>query len=116
MHKFVYENDYEGQLNTKIEFTIPSDASLTDMLEQFQYYLKGVGFHIDGNIDIVPEHSFDDTVRFDEYGNYGENNPPVGDSPVFEKGYPSYDAVNRDYRDVKITYSGEPVYTGPYQK
>lgn len=29
--------------------------------------------------------------RFDEYGNYGENNPPV-----FEKGYPSYEAVNNE--------------------
>ena len=34
--------------------------------------------------------------RFDEYGHYGENNPPVGyeSAPVFEKGYPSYEAVN----------------------
>jgi len=32
---------------------------------------------------------------FDEYGNYGENNPPV-----FEKGYPSYEAVNRDPNEI----------------
>lgn len=78
MHKFVYENDYEGQLSTTVEFTVPSDADLNDMLEQFEYYLKAIGFSFDGNVDIVPEHSFDDTVR----------------EPVFEKGYPSYDAVN----------------------
>lgn len=69
MHKFVYENDYEGQLNTKVEFCVPSDADLTDMLEQFEHYLKAIGFSFDGNIDIVPEHSFDDTVRFNEYDN-----------------------------------------------
>jgi len=69
MHKFVYENDYEEQLSTKVEFTIPSDADLSDMLENFQYYLQAIGFHIDGNVDIVPEHSFDDTVRFNEYDN-----------------------------------------------
>jgi len=54
MHKFVYENDYEGQLSTKVEFTIPSDASLDDMLEEFQNYLKATGFVFDGNVDIVP--------------------------------------------------------------
>ena len=63
MHKFSYENDYEQQLNTKVEFSIPSDADLTDMLEEFQNYLKAIGFRFDGNVDIVPEHSFDDTVR-----------------------------------------------------
>ena len=118
MHKFSYENTYPEQLSTKVEFTLPSDADLPDMLEQFELYLKAVGFNFDGNIEIVPEHSFDDTVRFDEYGNYGENNPPVGDAPVFEKGYPSYDAVNskkklwdatpeewnQAYKNVKVTY------------
>ena len=44
MHKFIYENDYEQQLNTKVEFNIPSDADLTDMLEEFQNYLKAIGF------------------------------------------------------------------------
>ena len=78
MHKFIMENDYPDQLPTTVEFTVPSDASLTDMLEQFELYLKAVGFNFDGNLDIVPEHSFDDTVR----------------EPVFEKGYPSYEAVN----------------------
>ena len=80
MHKFSFENTYPEQLSTTVEFTVPSDADLTDMLEQFELYLKAVGFNFDGNVDIVPEHSFDDTVRgFDEYGNYGENNPPVGE-------------------------------------
>ena len=44
MHKFIYENDYQGQLDTKVEFNIPSDADLTDMLEEFQNYLKAIGF------------------------------------------------------------------------
>ena len=78
MHKFSYENTYPEQLPTTVEFTVSSEASLTDMLEQFELYLKAVGFNFDGNVDIVPEHSFDDTVR----------------EPVFEKGYPSYEAVN----------------------
>lgn len=83
MHKFIYENDYQGQLDTKVEFNIPSDADLTDMLEEFQNYLKAIGFSFDGNVDIVPEHSFDDTV---------------GSEPL-PYGYPAY-----NYDDVKVTY------------
>jgi len=130
MHKFSFENTYPEQLSTTVEFTVPSDADLTDMLEQFELYLKAVGFSFDGNIDIVPEHSFDDTVRgFDEYGNYGENNPPVVE-PTAEKGYPSYEAVNskkklwdatpeewnQAYKSVTMTYNGEPIYKGPRAK
>lgn len=123
MYKFIFE-DTEKEQNSifdpyhtkRIEFQVRDNSSLDEMLDAFENFLKANGYHFDGHVDIVNEDTSDDTVRFDEYGNYGENNPPVGDSPVFEKGYPSYDAVNRDYRDVKITYSGEPVYTGPYQK
>jgi len=127
MHKFSYENTYPEQLPVKVEFTVPSDADLTDMLEQFELYLKAVGFSFDGNIDIVPEHGFEDTVRdaeawfddtvkdyensvrFDEYGNYGENNPPVGEKNYSQDmtgtghflpyGYPAY-----NYNDVKLKY------------
>jgi len=52
MHKFCYENDYEGQLNTTVEFSVPSDADLDEMIEQFQLYLKSVGYNFDGDIKI----------------------------------------------------------------
>ena len=85
MHKFIYENDYEQQLNTKVEFSIPSDADLTDMLEEFQNYLKAIGFCFDGNVDIVPEHSFDDTVRT-------------------SIDYATPEQWNNAYKNVKVTY------------
>lgn len=60
MHKFIMENDYQGQLQTKVEFTVPSDASLTDMCEQFTLFLKACGYHIpEGEcLDIVPEDGY----------------------------------------------------------
>ena len=60
MHKFIMENDYHGQLSTKVEFTVPSEASLTDMCEQFSLYLKACGFHIpEGEcLDFVPEDGY----------------------------------------------------------
>ena len=119
MHKFTYENTYPEQLPVKVEFTIPSDASLDDMCQEFTNYLKACGFHIpEGNVlDIVPEDgysskgwdSFEPDVTedfdprdsfyrpspFNEYGNYGENNPPVG-------GY----EFNSPYKNVTVTYNG----------
>jgi len=85
MHKFSYENTYPEQLPTTVEFTVPSDASLTDMLEQFELYLKAVGFNFDGNLDIVPEHSFDETVR-----------NSIDDATPEE--------WNQAYKNVKVTY------------
>lgn len=137
MHKFEWENPYFDQEPRRVVIEVGQDASLTEVLEAFESYLKAVGYSFDGNIDIVPEYSFDDTdsgynddtdsgynpqENFDEYGNYGENNPPVGDSPVFEKGYPSYDAVNSKKKlwdatpeewneayKVTMNYNGKPV-------
>ena len=85
MHKFIMENDYPDQLPTTVEFTVPSGASLTDMLEQFELYLKAVGFNFDGNLDIVPEHSFDETVR-----------NSIDDATPEE--------WNQAYKNVKVTY------------
>ena len=117
MHKFSCENTYPNQLSTKVEFTIPSDADLTDMLEQFELYLKAVGFSFDGNVDIVP---------VDEYGNYGENNPPVGESKkkLWDATPEEWNAAakwTQDYTGtgqyVNTTYNvQEPVYVGKRAK
>ena len=85
MHKFSYENTYPEQLPTTVEFTVSSEASLTDMLEQFELYLKAVGFNFDGNLDIVPEHIFDETVR-----------NSIDDATPEE--------WNQAYKNVKVTY------------
>ena len=38
----------------RIEFTCADEASLDEMLESFSYFLKAVGYNIDGYIDVVP--------------------------------------------------------------
>lgn len=119
-HKFIYENTYEEQLPVKVEFTIPSDADLNDMCEEFTNYLRAVGFHIpQGNyLDFVnddgdTEKGWDDffekentvTEDFCEYGNYGENNPPVGETKK-----KLWDATPQDwnnaYKSVTVSYDG----------
>ena len=78
MHKFSYENTYPEQLPVKVEFTVPSDADLNDMLEQFELYLKAVGFNFDGNIDIVNVRNSIDDATPEEW--------------------------NQAYKNVKVTY------------
>jgi len=78
MHKFSYENTYPEQLPVKVEFTVPSDADLNDMLEQFELYLKAVGFSFDGNIDIVNVRNSIDDATPEEW--------------------------NQAYKNVKVTY------------
>jgi len=78
MHKFSYENTYPEQLPVKVEFTVPSDADLNDMLEQFESYLKAVGFSFDGNIDIVNVRNSIDDATPEEW--------------------------NQAYKNVKVTY------------
>ena len=115
MHKFEWENPYFDQEPRKIVIEVGQDASLTEMLEAFQSYLKAVGYGFDGNLDIVPEDSFDDTHRgynpqekFDEYGNYGENNPPVGDSPRKKLWDATQEEWNEAYK-FTMNYNGKPV-------
>mgnify|MGYP001137939385 CR=1 FL=1 len=134
-HKFIYENTYEGQLATKVEFTIPSDADLSDMCEEFTNYLKAVGYSIpEGNyLDFVndeetPQNPWTDyfnesqvtkdfSPRDTEYGNYGENNPPLKDDGYDEaqedwsKNHVSInDATPQEwdnaYKNVSVTYNG----------
>lgn len=115
------ENDYPNQLSTKVEFTVPSDADLTEMCEQFTLYLKACGYHVpEGEtLDFVPEDGYsnrgwDDLQTatddfnprgFNEYGNYGENNPPLGETKK-----KLWDATpeewNNAYKNVTVTCNG----------
>ena len=127
--KITFSREYDN--GECVTHSLSGESSLNEVVEAFEYFLKGCGYGITegDHLDFVPEHSFDDNVRFDEYGNYGENNPPVAE-PTAEKGYPSFEAVNskkklwdatpeewnQAYKNVTMTYNGEPIYKGPRAK
>ena len=114
MYKFIFE-DAEKEQNSifdpyhteRIEFQVRDNSSLDEMLDAFENFLKANGYHFDGNVDIVPEDNFDDTVR----------------EPVFEKGYPSFEAVNSKkklwdatpeewneaYKNVTVKFNGQKI-------
>ena len=56
-YKFILETPEmhkEFTATNKIEFTVEDEASLDQMLESFEYFMRACGYHIDGRIDVVP--------------------------------------------------------------
>lgn len=39
----------------EVEFTLPYDASLGDLVEEFQNFLKACGFAFEGELDFIDE-------------------------------------------------------------
>lgn len=64
MHKFISEYG-EGYQPEKIEITVSRDASLTEMVESFTYYLKACGYYIPERhaLDFVPEDGWGDRTN-----------------------------------------------------
>jgi hypothetical protein len=50
-HELIH-TDKHGEI---IHFTFSGESSLDTMLEKFTYYLKAVGFHFNGDLDVVGE-------------------------------------------------------------
>ena len=51
--------DPDEQITTTKEFQA---VSLDVILKEFQYFLKGAGFEFDGNVEIVPDNSWDGEI------------------------------------------------------
>ena len=106
MHKFEWVNPYNEQEPRKVTIEVGQEADLTEMLEAFESYLQAIGYSFDGNIDIVPEHSFDDSVR----SSHTEDMTGTGQY-IFGRNYSyhdhgdlSHDSYYPNDYDVKVTY------------
>jgi len=52
MIKFEYQYDTN---TTKVIFELPPDSSLSDVIEQFELFLKGSGYSFDGRLDLMED-------------------------------------------------------------
>jgi hypothetical protein len=59
-NKMIFKQEYEGWSSmhgsappSTVTMELSGDLSLTDVLERFQDFLKGCGYHFDGTLDIV---------------------------------------------------------------
>ena len=91
-----FSQDHLGELI--VDTDVLSEDEVLQLFDEDNDYLSG--WDKETKLKNIHDCWFDkkppykkESERFDEYGNYGENNPPV--SPVFEKGYPSFEAVNQ---------------------
>lgn len=48
--QFIYQFD---DSSPRVEFTLPSDSSLDQVLESFEQFLRGAGYHFDGEVDLL---------------------------------------------------------------
>jgi len=93
MYKFIFEDEdrpcpygITDPYHTKrIEFQVRDNSDLDEMCDAFENFLKANGYNFDGNVDIVPEHGFDNTDR-----------NSIDDAKPME--------WNNAYKNVKVTY------------
>jgi hypothetical protein len=81
--------DLHGNSIETVSMELNHDAYIEDVLEAFTRFLRAVGYHIDGNIEIVPEESFDPYDKsFDAWDDTPEEEQ--------EETTPLYDGVQVD--------------------
>lgn len=75
--KYIYsDTDLEEYSPLEVTFEVPGSATITQMLRNFEQYLRACGYVFDGTFDIVPEgydilDEYDGTLyEFDENKNY----------------------------------------------
>lgn len=63
-HQFKYTfNGSDDDVPVEITFEVDGHTSLSQMVQQFEYYLKACGFHFDGRLDIVEDDYTNDTIE-----------------------------------------------------
>lgn len=72
-HQFKYtynETDLEEHSPVEITFEMPGEATLTQMLNNFESYLKACGFYFDGHLEFVDNESNWDKDILDDSEEY----------------------------------------------
>jgi hypothetical protein len=57
--KYTYNEGCEEFSPVEVTFDMPGDVTITQMLWNFECYLKSCGFVFDGSLEIVSEESYD---------------------------------------------------------
>lgn len=60
---------------SKITLERSGDSVLPEVLESFEFFLKGAGFHFDGYLDFVQDDIFSTASDYDEPTDYGAGQP-----------------------------------------
>lgn len=64
--KYTYEESCENFSPVEVTFEVPAEASLTQMLYNFQCYLRACGFVFDGSLEIIDDEALKDIIYEEE--------------------------------------------------
>lgn len=81
-HQFKYtynEIDYEEYSPLEVTFEMPAEVSLTQMLNNFEQYLRACGFYFDGHLEIVDDTLDNIDTAEEVYGCMGDFDKDVVD-------------------------------------
>jgi hypothetical protein len=59
--KYTYEEGCEQFSPVDVTFELPADITISQMLYNFEFYLKACGFIFDGHLEIVEEEKYDES-------------------------------------------------------
>jgi len=57
--KYTYEEGCEEFSPVDVTFELPGDITISQMLYNFEFYLKACGFNFDGHLEVVDEEKYD---------------------------------------------------------
>ena len=75
-HQFKYtynDTDLEEYSPVDVTFEMPADVTITQMLYNFECYLRACGFVFDGNLEVVPDDIHADTIDDTDYCCMGDS-------------------------------------------
>jgi hypothetical protein len=74
--KYTYNEGCEDFSPCEITFDMPGDVSISQMLWNFECYLKACGFVFDGHLEVVSEDvSAEDDTSYGCMADWDKNNP-----------------------------------------
>jgi len=59
--KYTYEEGHENFSPVDVTFETPAEVTITQMLYNFECYLKACGFVFDGHLEVVDEEKYDES-------------------------------------------------------
>ena len=62
--KHYYSHQFEEMAHSKVTFEIAEDASLNQMLDAFEHFLKASGYSFDGYLDFVKDDEVDPLTEY----------------------------------------------------
>jgi hypothetical protein len=65
--KYTYEEGCEQFSPVDVTFELPGDITVSQMLYNFEFYLKACGFNFDGHLEIVQDDVCADTIDDTDY-------------------------------------------------